>query len=56
MNQLSEAEEAILKFWRGYIHTNGDKSVRPVTKYPWKWKEILMTPRIRAVNTVAARR
>ena len=46
MIQLSEAEKAILKFWRGYIRTNGDKSVRPVTKYLWKWKEIFMTPRI----------
>ena len=56
MIQLSEVEEAILNFWRGYIRTNGDKSVRPVTKYLWKWKEIFMTPRIRAVNTVAAQR
>lgn len=33
MIQLSEAEEAILKFWRGYIRTKGDKSVRPVMLY-----------------------
>ena len=56
MIQLSEAEEAILNFWRGYIRTNGDKSVRPVTKYLWKWKEIFMTPRTHTVYTVAARR
>ena len=56
MIQLLEAEEAILNFWRGYIRINGDKSVRPVTKYLWKWKEIFMTPLTHTVNTVAARR
>ena len=50
MIQLSEVEEAILKFWRGYIRTNGDKSVRPATKYLWKWKEIFMTLRTHTVK------
>ena len=33
MIQLSEAEKAILNFWRRYICTNGDKSVRPTLVY-----------------------
>ena len=33
MEKLSEAELAILRFWRGFIHTESDKSVRPVLLY-----------------------
>lgn len=33
MEKLSEAELAILRFWRGYIRTKCDKSVRPVLLY-----------------------
>ena len=33
MGKLSQAEKALLKFWRGYIRTEYDKSVRPVLLY-----------------------
>lgn len=33
MEKLSEAEMAILRFWRGFIRTKCDKSVRPVMLY-----------------------
>ena len=33
MIQLSEAEMAILNFWRRYIRTGSDKSIRPTLVY-----------------------
>lgn len=33
MNNLSPAEKAILQFWRDFIRTHSDKSVRPMLLY-----------------------